>query len=380
MNGKKDNGFDFDDEAKVTDEAAKVEAEIEKQPTVLSVDKSVATVEEVPDANPAAVDAPAAEQASEEPPAKVYSQAEVDAMLAKVGQEKKALEQRAKTAEVQFREERANLDEFRNNQSKTDALVKSAYTLLGDGRPANVHALVMEKVKLQLEVENGKDLQKKCAELKKEADMFNAGYQDINQKYLKLVDEHREQKKASEELRKQYNELVASDMAVQEQLESMKTIGDRMIGAFVPECLANKEWFAALLSDLQDDIYMDPPSDAAILLFASVAEFAVMERKPANACFEWKKQLSDIGLVVAHYMHEKKVAEGDVVKMLRNFAMALRESKTIVQLKIEVWVPELGPDFNVDRVKHTKNGSAVAKILNWCIFDSNGVYSKAIVE
>ena len=379
MNVKKDNGFDFGDETKVADEAAKVEAEIEQQSAVPPADKGEETVEEVPDAKPAAGDAPAAEHVSEDPPAKVYSQAEVDAMLAKVGQEKEALEQRAKTAEEQFREKRAKLEEVCNNQRKTDDLVKSAYALLGDGH-AKIHALVMEMVKLQREVENGKDIQKKCAELKKEADMFKAWYQDINQKYLKLEDEHRELKKASEELGKQYDELATSDMAVREQLESMKTIGDRMIGAFVPDCLTNKEWFNALLSNLQDDVYTDPPSDAAILLLASVAEFAVMERSPAAACFEWKKQLSDIGLVVANYMHQKKVAEGDVVKMLRNFAMALRESPTVAKLKISLKVPEIGPDFNVDEVKHLKNGSAVAKILNWCLIDSNGVFSKAIVE
>ena len=130
----------------------------------------------------------------------------------------------------------------------------------------------------------------------------------------------------------------------------------------------------------QDEVYKDPPSDSAILLFASIAEFAVMERGPADACFEWKKQLSDIGLVVAKYMHEKKATEGDVVKMLRNFAMALRESQTVAKLKISLKVPELGSDFNVDEVKHLKNGSAVALIRNWCIIDSNGVYSKAIVE
>lgn len=380
MNVKKDNGFDFGDETKVADEAAKVEAEIEQQSAVPPADKGEETVEEVPDSQPAAVDAPAAEHVSEEPPAKVYSQAEVDAMLAKVGQEKEALEQRAKTAEELFREKRAKLEEVCNNQRKTDELVENAFMLLGDATPAKAYALVMEMVKLQREVENGKDLQKKYAELKKEADMFKAWYQDVNQKYLKLVDEHREQKRASEELRKQYDELEASDIAVREQFESMKTIGDRMIGAFVPVCLANKEWFNALLSNLQDDVYTDPPSDAAILLLASVAEFAVMERSPAAACFEWKKQLSDIGLVVANYMHQKKVAEGDVVKMLRNFAMALRESPTVAKLKISLKVPEIGPDFNVDEVKHLKNGSAVAKILNWCLIDSNGVFSKAIVE
>lgn len=88
MNVKKDNGFDFGDETKVADEAAKVEAEIEQQSAVPPADKGEETVEEVPDSQPAAVDAPAAEHVSEEPPAKVYSQAEVDAMLAKVGQEK----------------------------------------------------------------------------------------------------------------------------------------------------------------------------------------------------------------------------------------------------------------------------------------------------
>ena len=384
MNVKKDTGFDF---STASDEASKIETPIEQKDVVSPSEKREETPRSEEPTKPEDIVKPeAVVGAAEDPtsaqprPVITYTQEQWDANQARVTQNEEALKKRAKDAEDQLKEKKAKLEEVYANQRKTDDLIKNAYILLGDGSPAKIHALVMELVKLQRAVDEVKECQKKYEDLKKTSELTQKWYTETSEKYCKLVDEHRALQKETGELEDRFNKLAEREALVCQQLESMKTIGDRMIGAFVPECLANKEWFVALLSDLQDEVYKDPPSDSAILLFASIAEFAVMERGPADACFEWKKQLSDIGLVVAKYMHEKKATEGDVVKMLRNFAMALRESQTVAKLKISLKVPELGSDFNVDEVKHLKNGSAVALIRNWCIIDSNGVYSKAIVE
>lgn len=299
--------------------------------------------------------------------------AELQALCEKDKKDIEFYKEREKKAKEEVAAEQAEREQARARHQKKVALEKRAAVLVGDGSYAKISELVTAYVTAQLEADDKTKLQKLLKEAEDANNQFSIANDQLNSDNQRLI-------KEQIELKAQIEELDSALKKCKCNLEMWESIGMRMKSAIVPQCLSGREWFNSLLEDMNTEIGKDTPDDSAILLLASISEFAVMERCPAAACFEWRKQLSDIGLVVANYMHQKKVAEIEVFKMLRNFAMALRESKTIAQLKISLKVPELGPDFNVDEVKHLKNGSAVAKILNWCLIDSNGVFSKAIVE
>ena len=315
-----------------------------------------------------------------QPEAKKYDQAFVDRLTEIANNEKNSLEKRLREVEDERRKKVEKIEQL-NNAIRHRATVTTAMNaVVGDGSYNRIYDLVQKAVDLQLQVEQFGELKKQFDDLQSSHKTVNAWYTDVNTKYLALKDDFANINKELEDTRSKLEEAIAAYNELYSRYENGETMRARMLKASIPQCLVEKDWFDAFFKELEAGLQQDPIFDPATLVFASLAELAVMERNPASACFEWKKQLSDIGLVVANYMHQMKSAEGDVVKMLRNFAMAFKESETISKMKIALKVPELGPDFNVEEVKHNKNGKAVAKILNWCIIDANGVYSKAIVE
>lgn len=309
-----------------------------------------------------------------------YPQEYVDQLNASHDRDKQFYEQRLREVEAELKDRKAKLeDTFRLHQHFKDA-IKSIYLQLGDATPAKLYAVVVEMAQLKQQADEAKEIKKELEGAKSQLKAVEKMYLDLSEKNKGLNDSHCELVAQHQKLQEDYNAEVLAKNDCQQQLKSWETVGSRMIAAFAPFCLKERDWFQELLSELQEEVYKDPPSDAAILLFASLAELAVMERNSAAPCFEWKKQLADIGLVVANYMHQKKSAEGDVLKMLRNFSQALQEMPVLKKLKIVFKVPHLGSDFNTDEVKHKNNGASIAKVFNWCIIEDGHVYCKAIVE
>lgn len=277
---------------------------------------------------------------------------------------------------------------YRRRYRRLKDAIKSIYEQLDDATThVKRHVFVEKMAHLKKQADEAKDVKRDLINVRKQLECKKSQCntaenesRDLTEKYQSLDNSNRELVAQYQKLQGDYQSELSAKNACQQQLKNWETAWSRMIAAFAPLCLKERDWFLELLSELQEEVYKDPPSDAAILLFASLAELAVMERTSAGPCFEWKKQLADIGLVVANYMHQKKSAEGDVLKMLRNFSQALQEMPILKKLKIAFKVPSLGSDFNTDEVKHKNNGSSIAKVINWCIVEDGHVYCKAIVE
>ena len=333
-------------------------------------------------------DQPEATGENQDEDEKIYSRAQYEALAAetKAVLEKQLEEQvefykaQTKKAQEDYAAEKEKYVKSCDWHHRKEALEKRAAGLVGDGSFAKISELIAAYVSVQLDLDKKADIENQYKELERKFKELEFSFQRVFSENTQLMSEKRALTQENAELKKNAVEVESQLQSCQQNLASWESIGVRMRQALIPQCFNGKEWFDNLFASLDKELRNDPPDDSAIQLIASVAEFAVLERNPVGVGSEWKKQLSDIGLVVANYMHQKKVAEGEVVKMLRNFAMALRESPTVVKLKISMKIPQIGPDFNVDEVKHLKNGSAVAKIHNWCLIDSNGVFSKAIVE
>lgn len=242
------------------------------------------------------------------------------------------------------------------------------YTLAKEFAECKVISTDIEKIRN----DNGKlqsDL-KKTEEARDEAVKESV---DLNNQ---LTQANSDISKLSGDLDQRNQQLTAAN----EQLHAYNGLWERVLRSLLPTCFNQKAWFESFLCDLQTAVCTEVPNDAAILVFASLSELAVMERDPAKACFDWKKQLVDIGLVVANYMHQKGVAENVVVDTMRNFATAILELPSVSSQGIMIRVPGPSNSFNVNEVQHMKKGTSIAKVLNWCIYDANGVYCKAKVE
>lgn len=308
--------------------------------------------------------------------ASTYTQEFVDRLKALHDRDKQFSENRLREVEAQLKDLE---DRFRRQQRFDDA-VKSIYIQLGDATPGRLNAVVVEMARLKQQAEEAKDVKNELEGARSQFKTVEKMFLELSEKNRGLNDSHRELVAQYQKLQADYQAEVSVKNDCQQQLKSWETVGSRMIAAFAPFCLKERDWFLELLSELQDEVYKDPPSDAAILMFASLAELAVMERNSAAPCLEWKKQLEDMGLVVANYMHQKKSAEGDVLKMLHNFAQAFQDMPMLKKLKIGIRIPSLGGDFKTDEVKHKNKGSIVAKVLSWCVVEDGHVYCKAIVE
>jgi len=326
---------------------------------------------------------PAGEQESLVDEAKIYTQSQYDAAIKKHDDSSR---EQIDYYKDQAAKNKKEADDYKERHSKScnfarhrDSLLAQAYAQL-DERDIKVFQLITKYVQAQLDNEEKSELQEKLRKAEADLKRTTADYARLFTKQGELDKANRELSESVTQLRRTVSEKEAELAQDREELGKWHGIGDRMIAAMVPQCLADKQWFLDLLSELPDGIFADQPSDSAMLVFASLAELAVMERTSAGPCFEWKKQLTDIGLVVASYMHSKKSAEGDVLKMLHNFAQAFLEMPILKKLKIGIRIPSLGGDFKTDEVKHKNNGSVVAKVLNWCIVEDGHVYCKAIVE
>lgn len=321
-------------------------------------------------------------EAEKEPKNEVptYTQEFVDQLKAKYERDQQFSESRLREVENELKEKKEKIKSIYDGIRNRDERTAFMYSLVGDGSPAKIYELIKKVVELQEEAEKAKKLQKEYDELLKMKKTIEDWYAETNQKYLALRTDFESVKTQLEQKTKDLAEAVSVNSDLYAQYEAWETIRERMLKSSVPQCLVSKDWFDAFFKDLRAGLQEDPIFDPATLVFASLAELAVMERNSAAPCFEWKKQLADIGLVVANYMHQKKSAEGDVLKVLRNFSQALQEMPILKKLKIVLKVPCLGSDFNTDEVKHKNNGSAIGKILNWCIVEDGHVYCKAIVE
>lgn len=393
-----ESGFDFDEDTKtsmnlVAESTVTISAPAAAETTAGPQKEDVLASEDVLDqplppgqltasGEAGATGAAAAE--AEKPPEKIYSQADLDEKLRACEarfqrdidfHKKQACENKNDADDV-----RKRYDESCKFHRRKESLIFRVYQQLGDGSPSKMYDMVVKYVEAQLGLDEKAELENKLTEVERVNKQLSQDYANASGKIVELDAEVRELKPKLEDTQTQLSNKEKELQKANDELESWHGIGNRMLRAIVPSCLTNKDWFVEFLSKLQDQVFVDPPSDAAILVLASLSEFAVMERSPATACFDWKKQLSDIGLVVANYMHQMRFPESDVISMLRDFSAALCDSPTIKDLKIELFIPSLGPSFNSDRVKHRKGGASVGRIINWGILDSNGPYAKAIVE
>ncbi len=329
---------------------------------------------------------------TEKLPEKIYTQAELDAHLKACEAKSKGTIDFYKDQSEKYKDSaddyKERLAQAHDHYRQKDSLLLRAYTELGDGSPSKLHELIVRYVQVQLEcgrfseyckkqekeVKDAKQIAQALADKTKELD-------DKTKEVVRLRDQMRDIEGKLSTFRGELSRKEADLCTARKNLEGWQEMGNRMLGAIVPQCLRNKDWFEDdFLNKLQEQVFAEFPSDAAILVLASLSEFAVMERSPATACFDWRKQLSDIGLVVANYMHQMNVPEPDVIRKLQDFSAALREAPTIQDLRIELFIPSLGSGFNSDRVKHLRKGTSVGKIINWGILDPNGTYAKAIVE
>ena len=305
-----------------------------------------------------------------------YTQEDIDLLKAKHERDQQFKDNRLREVENELKEKKEKIQSIHERTRDRDNRMDSMFSLVGDGSPAKIYELIKKAVEFQLEADKAKKLQKDYDELLKAKKTIENWYTETNQKYLALRTDHESAKKDLEQKTKDLAEVNSAYSELYVQCEAC----ERMLNSSVPQCLVSKDWFDAFFRGIKAELQEDPIFDPAMLVLASLAELAVMERNSAVPCFEWKKQLADIGLVVANYMHQKKTAEGDVLKMLRNFSQALQEMPILKKLKIVFKVPSLGSDFNTDEVKHKNNGSSIAKVINWCIVEDGHVYCKAIVE
>ena len=311
---------------------------------------------------------------------KKYTEKEVEKIKGVLTDKVKELEEAKKEKEDEISRLRDQVGEL----TAMKAILEAFSGKYGVGPSLDIVTVAADMGKLQGQANKvpvlQEELRKKKEELRKKKEDLTEKeneYEKLKKQKESIEDEKKELDQKKQEFEKECESLKNANALSQKELESWKSLGGRIRS----ECLKNKEWFNDLWEELKAAaLHNDPPSDSAILVFASLSELAAMERNPVAACFDWKKQLSDIGLVVANYMHQKKSAEVEVVNMLRNFAQAFRDSPEISKRKIALKVPDIGSDFNVDEVRHLKGGSVIAKIINWCVIDGNGVYGKAVVE
>lgn len=313
-----------------------------------------------------------------------YSEECVNQLKAQHERDRQSLESRLREVENELKEKNAELKErnekiqsLREDSQERDNIRDSIFSFVGDiGSPAKTNELVKMVIEYHSEAEKAKKLQNDYAELLKTKETIEKWYTETRQECLALKNDLEQ---TSQELDRKTKELEGA-ISAKDKLSAQCKAGERVLDYSVPTCLDSTECFDAFFREMKAELQKDPIFDPAMLVLASLAELAVMERNPVSPCFEWKKLLADIGLVVANYMHQKKSAEGDVLKVLRNFAQAFQEMPILKKLKIVLKVPSLGCDFNTDEVKHRNNGSSIAKVLNWCIVEDGHVYCKAIVE
>ena len=323
-------------------------------------------------------DAPTSEEMPKEPKKEIpiYTQEYVDQLKTEHERDLQFSKKRLCEVENELNEKKEKIRSIHDGVRDRDRCIASMFSLVGDGSPAKIYELIKKTVELQLEVDKTKKLQKDYEELLKMKKVVENWYTETSQKYQEKCAAFDVAKTDLDQKTKELEEAISANADLYARYEA----GERLLDSSVPQCLVEKDWFKVFFDGLRAELQKDPIFDPATLVFASLAELAVMERSIGTPCFEWKKQLSDIGLVVANYMHQKQSAEGDVLKVLRNFSQALQEMPILKKLKIVFKVPPLGSDFNTDEVKHKNNGSSIAKVINWCIVEDGHVYCKAIVE
>lgn len=314
---------------------------------------------------------------------KKFTQSQLDAI---VSSHDEVLQAQITRYKDQAARSKADADDYKERHSKScafarkkDSLLAQAYAQM-DIRDSKLFDLISKYVQAQLDAEEKKELSTKLQKSETELQKMTSDNLRLQTKNEALDKSNGELSSSVESLKSEVAKKDSQLTEQQEELERWQGVGGRIVSAMEPQCLTGKLWFDELKSELQSQVLADQPSDSAMLVFASLSELAVMERSPSGPCFEWKKQLADIGLVVASYMHQKKSSEGDVLKMLHNFAQAFQEMPILKKLKIMCWIPDLGGDFPTDKVKHKNNGTMVAKVHNWCIVEDGHVYCKAIVE
>lgn len=312
--------------------------------------------------------------------APIYSQEYVDELKDSHIIEKQNMQKRLHNVEAELKECKDKRREACNRQRRREEIINSIYSKLGDATPEKLYAVVTELADLKQQVDDAKDLEKERDDAISQFKTVNQWYEEAREKLSKLDASYQELKTSNEQLQSRYDAEVKANSECQQYLKNWETAGNRMIDAFLPCCLKERDWFLKLQSEMQDEILADPPSDSAMLVFASLAELAVMERSSSGQCFEWKKQLADVGLVVANYLHHTNMVEEEVLKMLQNFAQAILEMPILKEQKIGIRIPSIGGDFNTDEVRHKTNGTVVGKVINWCIVEGGHVYCKAIVE
>lgn len=312
--------------------------------------------------------------------APTYSEEYVNLLKSQHERDRQSCENRLREVENELTKREEKIHVLYNERYERDKRMSYWFSLVDDGSPAKINELIKKTVEFQFEVDKVKN---DYDELLKTKETFEKWYTETHQENLALhadLDTSRKDiEQKTKELEQKTRELEKA-ISVNDELFARCEVGERVLKSTAPACLVSAEWFEAFFSELKVGLQKEPVFDPAMLVFASLAELAVMERSSVAPCFEWKKLLADIGLVVANYMHQKKSAEGDVLKVLRDFAQAFQGMPILKKLKIVCKVPSLGEDFNVDEVKHRNNGSSIAKVLNWCIVEDGHVYCKAIVE
>lgn len=305
-----------------------------------------------------------------------YTQEYVDQLIAKLRDSERQLQEtKLKLEKAENRIQSIN-DENNEREKKKQEL----YSILGDASPGMISKIIDKAADALVRVDKSEKLQQRYDNLQLDKENAERKNREKNQECCELQERLEETRKNLESTVKEREQYSSDYQILSGQYEAINASRERLLHFPIPNCLVGKAWFTEFFNDLLLGLQENPIHDPAMLVFASLAELVVMERNSAAPCFEWKKQLTDIGLVVANYMHQKKSAEEDVLKVLRNFSQAFQEMPILKELKIISKVPSLGGDFNIEEVRHRNNGSSISKVLNWCIVEDGHVYCKAIVE
>lgn len=235
------------------------------------------------------------------------------------------------------------------------------------------------------------DFINKCVEDKRKANIATA-YEDeikrLKEKNTELEEKCKSLDECVDNLTRDKEKLEEKELSIKEENEALKSSNKElqgckdklsvMINFLAP--LAVREEFATFANNLFREVSEEEANKAAHLLFASLIPLSLFGTGQIPNFLKLQDQFEYIGNSLTYYLHEKQSEEKMTVETLRMFAEAISTWDEAKKEKIEIFVPDLGDDFDSEKVQHIHGGSKVKKVLNWCILSDGGVLQKAKVE
>ncbi len=327
------------------------------------------------------------------PKERTYSQTDVDALKSRIENlEKQRSAEADRLSQVQdaLQKAKKDLDQAMKIPSLLNSSIAAIYKRLGDFKPSETFPVVWELADLQLRVGEMAAIRREHDEIKKQLELEKAENLKVlqtnnewSQRYEEIAKRNEEVEKSKSELQRKNESLESDAQTLSAEIGEQKKISDRLLGKAIPQCLIGRDWFLKVKDELLAALRDDPLFDAAMLVWASLSEFAVFERMPETTSIEADKlgkQLSDIGYVVANYARLKHGTEDAVIQMLKKFMESLNKSSLVNGKEFVLKVPTIGEEVNTDEMKSPKSVMTVNKVVNWCIKKGGCVYSKAVVE